>query len=211
MKQRNKVVRKGITKDRINAYFDEEISVYQQNSHFTKEVSEAFNLSGVEIIETLKKMRSQWADDSNTSKDLHNSYLLNSHSNDDSFIVNLATYLMQFSWFIFETKSSDVILTSDNPGFCIDNENLYNTKFDGTFEFIYPLNSNNFLMISNRFKDEQPLKELKTLHCRFITSTEVQKLNRCTFALADEEVYACSRLTLYSTWVDYKQFISHIS
>jgi Protein of unknown function (DUF4238) len=209
MKQRNKVVRKGITKDRINTYFDEQISEYNQDSRFAQEVSEAFNLSNVEIIETIEKMRSQWAEDSNTSKDLHNSYLLDSHSKDDSFLVNLASYLMQFPWFIFESKSNDVIITSDNPGFCIDNEKLHNTKFDGTFEFIYPLNSNNFLMISNRFKDNQPLKDLKKLHCRFINSTVVHKLNRCTFALADEEVYACSRLPLYSTWIDYKQFISN--
>lgn len=210
MKQRNNVVRKGITKDKINNLFDEQISIFSQDSYFKIEVSEAFNLSSVEIIETIEKMRSQWADDSNTSKDLHNSYLLDSHSKDDSFLANLASYLMQFPWFIFESKSNDIVITSDNPGFCIDDEKLYNTKFDSIFEFIYPLDSNDFLMISNRFKDK-PLKDLKILNYRFINSALVHKLNRCTFALSDEEVYACSRLTLYSTWMDYKQFISHTS
>lgn len=211
IKQRNKVVRDGITKDRINNLFDEQISIFSQDSYFTAEVSEAFNLSGVEIVETIEKMRIQWLNDPNTSKELHNSYLLASHSENNGFLINLAIHLTQFAWFIYESKPDDIILTSDNPGFCINNGLVYNTKFDGIFEFIYPLDSNHVLMISNRFNDKQPLKDLKKMHDRFITSTVVQKLNRCTFALADEEVYACSRLSLYSTWVDYKQFISNNS
>lgn len=206
MKQRNKVVRNGITKDKINALFDDQISEYNENPLLSKEVLELFNLSNAEIIETIERMRSQWVKNPNTSKELHNGYLLDSHSNKDGFLVNLSLFLTQFSWFIFESKPDDIILTSDNPGFCIDNGLIYNTKFDGIFEFVYPLNSNNLLMISNRFKDEQPLKDLKKMHCRFINSVVVQKLNRCTFALADEEVYSCSKLSLYNTWIDYKQF-----
>jgi hypothetical protein len=208
MKQRNKVVRNGITKDKINALFDELIFEYTENSSLVNEVSESFNVSNTEIVETIERMRSQWLSNPNTPKELHNSYLLDSHSNKDGFWVHLAIFLLQFSWFIFESRADDVIITSDNPGFCIDNETLYNTKFDGIFEFIYPINSNNLLMISNRFKDEQPLKDLKKLHCRFVNSAVVQKLNRCTLALANEEIYSCSKLSLYDTWIDYKQFVN---
>ena len=124
----------------------------------------------------------------------------------DSTISEITRKLLQKVWSIKDTTISDMYITSDNPGFCINEEEvLMNTNFIEGFCFIFPLTPHKALWIVDN-KNDILIPPVKKIEYTLATPKAVQIVNRCTFAGATEYIYSNSQRPLNATIEHWKTF-----
>ncbi|TXH24308.1 MAG: DUF4238 domain-containing protein [Cyclobacteriaceae bacterium] len=88
--------------------------------------------------------------------------------------------------------SKDYFLTSDNPGFTILGNKVYNTNF-GKFDGIgFPINSKQLIWLSGK-SDQSRLDILTRINYRKLTTKEVDRLNFCTTFNSYKYIYSESK------------------
>jgi hypothetical protein len=101
--------------------------------------------------------------------------------------------IQRFNIYTLEPLSSkDYFVTSDNPGFTLIGNKVFNTNF-GQFDSIgFPINSKQLVMFMGQ-SSQSELEILKRINYRNLTSKEVDRFNHCTTFNAYEYVYCESK------------------
>lgn len=83
---------------------------------------------------------------------------------------------------------NDFFLTSDNPGFSLNGEQIWNTNF-GWFDTVaFPISSKHAIYF-NQFNSLNHLEVLKRVRYRKITSAEIDTINYATLVVSDELLF----------------------
>jgi hypothetical protein len=124
----------------------------------------------------------------------------------DGVLTEITGLLKNKMWYIHETTINDMFITSDNPGYCVnENGQLANTNFIEDFRFVFPITPYKTLIILKEDEDSV-VPPFKKIHYRQSNSEHVQEINRATMGGSLEYIYSNSRYTLNSSvshWRDY--------
>lgn len=96
------------------------------------------HLTNESLINIWDEVSRPFLDDKNYAQNAHISSMVLRHHDDDNVQDEIVNRLLQFQWFVFESKS--LFITNDNPGFSLDqNKKRQNTRFNGQFYFFMPI------------------------------------------------------------------------
>jgi polyhydroxyalkanoate synthesis regulator phasin len=130
--------------------------------------------------------------------------LLSEHVNGIETISLIKSILETSQWVILDTGLMCSFITSDNPGFCLDENNkIHNTKFAGYFIFVFPLSPQYCLMVSN--KNQENIHFPKPIYFKKSDCRLVDLLNKASIIHCNKEIYSHRRETLekyLSYWSD---------
>ncbi|WP_305953153.1 DUF4238 domain-containing protein [Emticicia oligotrophica] len=201
IKFRNPFFRKSDYVKTIDNVVDEMIN----DVFFIEHISKEFNLPIELAIEATYLSKENLKN--NTSKDLHNLFLLNRHLEEKSIHNYINFLLINLDWQILYSPINNQFITSDNPGFCLESGMLFNTKFKGNFTFIFPLTSRLALQISAN-KHSHSKNDLKILNYLNIPYELVHFINLQTAAVANNEIYGANENVLRTVWNSTQQYKS---
>lgn len=189
---RDSVLNKENTKEFLDNILESLPSIIQENK---------------DAIEYFDKMKADFDENSRLINQLQNKSLLDNISNGDRAINKIYNLCMDSEWTILETTINDMFITSDNPGFCIDeNDTLENTKFGGLFIWYFPLTPFYCLKV-NKMVDET-FTSLKPLNFMNVDSELVKMINISTCYLANTDIYSNSQTTIFKNWIEFNKYKS---
>lgn len=199
---------KGLLNIKIrNNYFRDSILSKENIGDFLDSVLKDFPLimqENKDVIGLIEKMKIDFAKNPNLINQLQNKSLLDNNTNDDRSINNIYDLCINSQWTILETTINNMFITSDNPGFCIDENNLLeNTKFGDSFTWYFPLTPFHCLRVDKRIKETT--QSLKPLHFTDADSETVKSINLNTCQLANADIYSLSSETLLKNWIEFKK------
>lgn len=109
---------------------------------------------------------------------------------ESGFLNELISFLLSRRWDFLISDINSPFITSDNPGFCVDDKDVCaNTKFGGNFMFFFPLTPQICLMICNKFIDQEDTL-IKKLYFKSIPSSAIEKINVGTIKICNTEIFA---------------------
>ena len=109
--------------------------------------------------------------------------------------------LIRGNWTIIKPLVTNQFITSDNPGFCIDEEGrIHNTRFGGLCNFYFPITPYHVLFISSERDLVEDLPNNVTVNHRFTDVEELKAINQATMRVANREIYAKADSPLLKTW-----------
>ncbi|WP_354004197.1 DUF4238 domain-containing protein [Spirosoma liriopis] len=112
----------------------------------------------------------------------------------------MAESLVQSDWIVFQTTLRYPFITSDNPGFCMDeNDRVYNLNFNEWMGFAFPLTPEYFLLIVNQ-TGSQKNNDNKLIHYRRAEQELVSILNRASFSVSYKRGLSNDKNTLLQVW-----------
>jgi hypothetical protein len=161
--------------------------------------------TGLKLMEPLEKRKEEFLLDERSPKDMHLRILLDDASGENKLTEEIINFMMETHWFIFRATPPNAFIFSDNPGFCItDDEKLQNLKFTGIFTFCFPLTPSYTLIIMSGFKDEDANESHKSINYRFADASLVAMINRGTIANCNRDIFSAEEETLEKVMGDFK-------
>jgi Protein of unknown function (DUF4238) len=158
-----------------------------------------------DAIEFIGKMKTDFDENPNLVNQLQNKSLLDNNNNDDRATNKVYDLCMNSQWNILEATINDMFITSDNPGFCVDENNvLENTKFGDLFTWYFPLNPLHCLRVNRSINET--IKSLKPLNITDADSELVKMININTCRLANSDIYSSSRPTIIKNWIEFNKY-----
>lgn len=202
IKMRNDRIRNvSLSKDQLNNTFNNLIDEHKKNPESLGPLLQKNSIDFDRFLEIFEEIRSVWISDQSVQKDLHNKYLLDSKINPSQTVKLIINKMLLGEWYVLSTIINDQFITSDNPGYCCDeNDNLYNTKFGGIFDFYFPLTPYYLLLIRSPKTDLQYVPAIKSVSRRLAEKDVVGSINRNTILVANKEIYAACNNTLIRAW-----------
>lgn len=211
MKQRNPMFRRVFESPQtlITAFdrrFDE---VFEARATFEKILKREGVMSFEDFVEYGRNYVHKFAHDPNTPQDLHTERIVKLYQNEETIIKEIAGSLLGCEWYIFETNHQRPFITSDNPGFCIDNnERVHNLKFSNFAEFVFPLTPKYLLLITARSTEQ--VGSLKQIYHQLAKPDLVKLINRATFEVSFQKLLSNDENSLRHVWYDMCQFIPQL-
>ena len=212
LKQRNPVFRRAFQNPQaILEAFDRRFNeVFEHRSTFEEILKREGRMNFDEFIKCGRNHIQQVAHDPNTPQDIHTEGIVELHQNGDTAAKEIASALLGCEWFIFETTPQCPFITSDNPGFCIDNnEQVHNLNFADTAGFIFPLTPRHILLITAHFTDQ--VGSIKHIHYRSAKPDLVEIINRGTFLVSYKKAVSNDANALRYVWQDMSRFMPHLN
>ena len=104
-------------------------------------------------------------------------------------VVEITNEYLRKKWTILESSDDIKFITSDNPGFCCDNEgNFENVRFYGNMNFYFPLTTKFTLRIES-IVDSNYNGNTKNMYYQKIDNYAVRQINITTAILCNERVF----------------------
>ena len=152
------------------------------------------------VNQITESLRQEWTTDKEIAKELHNRSLLESLHNPSQIRKWVYYKLAAAKWVILKTTINHQFICSDNPGYCLDEENkLHNTKLGGPCTFIFPLTSYHALAIIAQDDGIRALHDVKPIEHIHATPEVAKLINYATWLTANKEVYAAYEQSLLQT------------
>jgi hypothetical protein len=85
-------------------------------------------------------------------------------------------------------SKSEIFITSDNPGFTLVGDNIFNTHLKEFNGIAFPLNSRQLLFLTGKSAHSDLIIN-KDVHYAHISSKLAEQLNTATLKIADEFIY----------------------
>lgn len=212
LKQRNPVFRQAFQNPQtILAAFERRFNeVFEHRSTFEEILKREGRTNFDEFVQYGRNYIQQVAYDPNTPQDIHTEGIVKLHQHEETAAKEVASALLGCEWFIFETIPQRPFITSDNPGFCIDNnEQVHNLNFGDTAGFIFPLTPRHILLITAHFVDQ--VGSVKQIHHRSAKPDLVEIINRATFMVSYKRVVSNDANALRYVWQDMGRFMPHLN
>lgn len=212
LKQRNPVFRQAFQNPELilkmfNRRFDE---VFKHRSTFEEILKREGRMNFDGFVEYGRNYIHQIAHDPNTPQNIHTEGIVKLHQQEESVAKEVASALLGCEWFIFETTPQRPFITSDNPGFCIDNnEQVHNLNFADSAGFIFPLTPRQILLITAHFTDQ--VGRVKQIHRRPAKPDLVEIINRGTFTVSYKKVMSNDENALRYVWHDMCRFLLYLN
>ncbi|GAB3049032.1 hypothetical protein GCM10027185_61060 [Spirosoma pulveris] len=210
-KQRNPVFRQAFEDPKtILEAFDRQFDeVFEHRSTFEEILKREGRMNFDEFVQYGRDYLQRVAHDPNTPKDIHTEGIVKLHQQEDTAAQEVANALLGCEWFIFETTPQRPFITSDNPGFCIDNnEQIHNLNFADAAGFIFPLTPSRILLITAHFADQ--VGSVKKVNYRLAKPDLVELINRGTFMVSYKKTVSNDANTLRYVWRDMCRFMPHL-
>jgi hypothetical protein len=198
IKQRNDYHRINFPKD----YF---INLVKQKTIDVIETWEKSNEALIrEALDFMDKKEQEWTNNNNFVNDNQNKLLIGESLQKNTVLNDIATLCLQCQWIILETTIKNLFITSDNPGFCMDKQEIiHNTNFQGDFSFLFPLTPLHCLLIRHELQDN--VKSIKSLQFQEFNPEGVRLTNISTCTIANKEIYSGSQETIQKAWVNFHE------
>lgn len=212
MKQRNPVFRRVFENPQtiikaFNRRFEE---IFEHRDMFEEILKQEGIMSFEEFVKFGHNYAHQFANDPNTPQYLHTEGILNLHQNEETFTKEIVSWLLRCNWYIFEATAQRPFITSDNPGFCFDNnETVHNLNFADFTEFCFPLTPKHLLIITARFTDQ--IGSEKQIYYRLAKPDLVKLINRATFEVSYKKLLSNDENSLRHVWHDMCRFKPHLN
>ena len=184
---------------RINAIENQKEKLFEEvtKNFFTdirKGTLERFNTTIEEAENVLKKLKNEALENQNYSKEIHLSNLAKNKQDLNSVHFTITNEILFSNWTLLKSESIDFI-TSDNPGYCVDeDENAHNTKFQNGFSFIIPISSQFCLYIDNRIKIKH--SEVKQINYTICNKELVKTINKGSSLYLNKYLVSNNKSTL---------------
>ncbi len=131
------------------------------------------------------------------SDKLHDNYLA-LFLKEQSLISSIAKELLKLQQIILHAPVTTQFITSDNPGFTIQEESIRSMGgFNGKFQFLFPLSPKTCLFLSS--DQYEHTNELMTkIYPRLISESQVAFINQCTKEIANKIILGKKKEVLQS-------------
>lgn len=129
---------------------------------------------------------------------LHDMYLNGFLQNEDSAVIETMTNdLYELDQFILHCPLSSEFITSDNPGFVVNESKLLASTggFGGNFEFYFPLTPNTCLYVNSEKKSPKNIIE-KTAYPKIVDIKQVFEINQCTKYISNSRLFGKTKAFL---------------
>ena len=212
LKQRNPVFRRAFQSPQtILQAFDRRLEeVFEHRATFEEILKREGRMNFDEFVEFGRRHFQQIAHDPNTPQDIHTEGMVKLYQNEETAVKEVANSLLGCEWFIFETTPQRPFITSDNPGFCLDNnEQVHNLNFANSSGFFFPLTPRHVLIITAHFTNQ--VGSVKQIQHRPTAPDLVELINRATFIVSYKKVLSNDENTLRNVWRDVSRFIPHLN
>ena len=133
-------------------------------------------------------------------KNLQNATLLRreklTREKNSGIVVDITNKYLRRKWTILESSDDTKFITSDNLGFCCDNEgNFENVRFDGNMNFYFPLTTKFTLKVES-LVDNFYNGNTKYIHHKKIDNNSVKGINIITAILCNKKVFGESEKSI---------------
>ncbi|QKZ13862.1 DUF4238 domain-containing protein [Spirosoma sp. KUDC1026] len=202
LKVRNPFYREhSFSEQSINFSIDKILAEEKQSWNLGESVAQLRNVPYELFTQIVEHLRHEWINDPNFSKELHNRSLLENLENPSQIRLWVYYKLTAAKWVIYKTTINHQFICSDNPGYCIDEENkVHNIRFGGRCTFVFPLTSYHALAIIADDDDIKELPVVKPIQHIQATSDLVKIINQATWIVANKHVYAAYEQSILQTW-----------
>lgn len=212
LKQRNPVFRKAFESpqflaEEFHKRFNE---VLEHKTTFEEILKNEGRMNFDEFAEFGRNYIDRVAHDPNTPQVMHAEGIIRHHQQEEEIIKEIANSLLGCDWIIFQSTNQYPFITSDNPGFCLgNNEQVHNLHFAESSGFFFPLTPRYTLMIAAHFVDQAGT--VKQIHYRAADPDLVKMINRATFLVSYKRVVSNDENTLRQLWHDMSRRIPHLN
>lgn len=192
IKIRNKRYRKAFDKASVRKNFARRVERFRSIwHHFENKVTD---LNFGQFVEYTKI---NYLEKEGFYNEFYLSSILSERFKESEVFAIIKESILNATWVIGTTDESNEFITSDNPGFCIDIENnqLYNMRFEGAYALFFPLDPYHCLMITNN-ADESVNRSFKPISIKKTAPQQVKQINNLTAQICNVEVFAYSKDTL---------------
>lgn len=187
IKQRNLFYRKNFRAYDIAKLAEKELERMKPLQSWIEE------MSGQNYETFMGKIKDQILEDKDLPDELHKQTLIETAIGKNDAINNSSEVLKAMTFFVLEPlNSSDFFITSDNPGFTLLGDKVFNTNF-GRFDSIgFPINSKQLVFL--RGKSRQSNLEIhKKINFIKLGTKGIDTLNFCTIFNSTEYVFCESK------------------
>lgn len=184
--------------------------VFEHQDLFEEILKREGQMNFEEFVEYGQNYAHQFAHDPDTPQYLHTQGILNLHQNEETITKEIVSRLLGCNWYIFESSTQWPFVTSDNPGFCFDNnESVHNLNFANFAEFCFPLTPKHLLIITARLTNQ--ISSEKQIYRRLAKPDLVKLANRATFEVSYKKLLSNDENSLRHVWYDMCQFKPHLN
>ena len=140
IKMRNEHIRNAyLSKDNLAKTFDSLIADHKTSPDRIEPLLKKNNVSFEEFLNIFEKLKTDWITDESVKKYLHNRFLLDNKIYPSETKQLITASLAIGNWTVMTTTLDNQFITSDNPGYCHDNnDKIHNTKFGDFVGFFFP-------------------------------------------------------------------------
>jgi uncharacterized protein DUF4238 len=154
---------------------------------FSEEYRALFNLINYDFNTLAAKFRKDSLADPNRGKNFHLSGLLDYSRTQNEPVKDAINKIIGMNISIIEAPSACYFFTSDNPGYSLDGNKIFNTNF-GQFNMIhFPINSKQMILFSG-FNPLNHLNPIIRLNYFKANTAFVKEVNRMALLVTDQKV-----------------------
>ncbi len=173
----------------------------EQNRETLLPIAEKAGVPFEQVKYFTEGMKREWLTNKDIPKELHNLSLLRNKEHPSSTRQLVYNKLAWGQWIVFRTTLNDQFITSDNPGYCKDQENrIHNTKFGGDCEFFFPLDPYHYLVIIAKGNQVKTLPTFQEVNYRYAENSWVKGVNQANWMIANKEIYGTNENSLLRVW-----------
>lgn len=187
LKQRNLFYRKGFQNEDMSKLTDNEIN---KMLHLKPWIEE---MSGQNFESFMGKIKEQIIRDKDLPDELHKQTLIETAKGTNDAINNAKDVLKKMELFVLEPiNNSDYFITSDNPGFTLLGDKVFNTNF-GRFDSIgFPINSKQTVFLKG-LSSQSSVEIHKRINFIKLRTKGIDLMNYCTIFNSNEYVFCESK------------------
>lgn len=184
LKQRNLFYRNGFKNSDHQSFIDKEIERMSPLKSWIEE------MSGIDYDSLMGKIKEQILQDKELPEELHKQSLIDTAKGQNDAINRTKEVIKRMNLFILEPVSAlDYFITSDNPGFTLLGDKVFNTNFSRFNSIGFPINSRQ-LVFFNGISSRSQFEIHKRINFIKIPSSEIHLIN-CYTAFNSNEYLFC--------------------
>jgi len=191
LKRRNQYYRENFyNKHNMREIKDQSLrTLFPRGSSFVNQLAEDNGMTYEQFIDWANTLADGIIDQQDAEKEFHNLSLLNEGNQQRAAHHRVYVNLASAQWTIYEAPLFNGFITSDNPGFLMDQHGaVKNTGFEGHFRFFFPLNSQYLLCISNMSGPNNNMVDIVPIGPKLVGA-----INSGTSLLANHHIYGRSQ------------------
>jgi hypothetical protein len=179
----------------INQTLDKEVESFKVMKNWIESVS------GESYENIMTKVRDSLSNDKVLHEEFQKQSIIETLRGTNEAVNQAKRKIQKLKIYLFEPLSNkDYFITSDNPGFTLIGNKVFNTNF-GEFDSIgFPINSKQTVMFIG-LSSQSDLEVVRQIHYRKLTSKDMDKFNNCTTFNAVQYVY-CESKKYLTEYVD---------
>ncbi len=208
-KERNPVLRANFTnKESVKSVYENRLNELEADLRADNVQLDLLGLLGDrpvgDLIEKMRKAIHALIEKEEFAANVHTEGILRSISGQNTVVHEVADILLSFEWQVLVAKPDFPFITSDNPGFTVDNNNeTHNLNFNEAQVFCFPLSPLHCLCLSKKQNEVHETSLHKVINNGNIEDPMlIRAINRSTYLTSHNFIYGNEKNALERTWKD---------